>query len=186
MAPHQICFFNFRILLPLPELRMLPIAWNIQDSPTFKTLAFRGITLFHSYRDKRDKRQWRPTPALLPGKSHGRRSLAGYSPWGRLEWNMTERLHFHFHALAKDMATHSSALAWSIPGMGEPGGLPSMGSHRVGHNWRDFTAAAAEIKGYITENNACLVRGLPGNYDLTYVDSCENKGFQYQEVYNTK
>ena len=41
---------------------------------------------------------------------------------------------FHFHALEKEMATHSSVLAWRIPGMGEPGGLPSMGSHRVGHN----------------------------------------------------
>ena len=40
----------------------------------------------------------------------------------------------HFHALEKEMATHSSVLAWRIPGMGEPGGLPSMGSHRVGHN----------------------------------------------------
>ena len=41
---------------------------------------------------------------------------------------------FHFHALEKEMATHSSVLAWRIPGTGEPGGLPSMGSHRVGHN----------------------------------------------------
>ena len=41
---------------------------------------------------------------------------------------------FHFHALEKEMATHSSALAWRIPGKGEPGGLPSMGSHRVGHD----------------------------------------------------
>ena len=41
---------------------------------------------------------------------------------------------FHFHALEKEMAPHSSVLAWRIPGMGEPGGLPSMGSHRVGHN----------------------------------------------------
>ena len=41
---------------------------------------------------------------------------------------------FHFHALEKEMATHSSFLAWRIPGMAEPGGLPSMGSHRVGHN----------------------------------------------------
>ena len=43
-------------------------------------------------------------------------------------------LTFHFHALEKEMATHSSVLAWRIPGMGEPGGLPSMGSHRVGHD----------------------------------------------------
>ena len=41
---------------------------------------------------------------------------------------------FHFHALEKEMATHSSVLAWRIPGIGEPGGLPSMGSHRVGHD----------------------------------------------------
>ena len=41
---------------------------------------------------------------------------------------------FHFHALEKEMATHSSLLAWRIPGTGEPGGLPSVGSHRVGHD----------------------------------------------------
>ena len=41
---------------------------------------------------------------------------------------------FHFHALEKEMAAHSSVLAWRIPGTGEPGGLPSMGSHRVGHD----------------------------------------------------
>ena len=46
----------------------------------------------------------------------------------------TERLHFHFYALKKEMATHSSVLAWRIPGTGEPGGLPSMGSHRVGYD----------------------------------------------------
>ena len=53
---------------------------------------------------------------------------------------MTERLHFHFYALEKEMATHSSVLAWRIPGMGEPGGLPSLGSHRIGHNWSDLAA----------------------------------------------
>ena len=51
---------------------------------------------------------------------------------------------FHFHALEKEMAAHSSVLAWRIPGMGKPGGLPSMGSHRVGHDWSDLAAAAAE------------------------------------------
>ena len=53
---------------------------------------------------------------------------------GSLESDTTERLHFHFHALEKEMATHSNVLAWRIPGMAEPGGLPSLGSHRVGHN----------------------------------------------------
>ena len=47
---------------------------------------------------------------------------------------------FHFPALEKAMATHSSVLAWRIPGMGEPRGLPSVGSHRVGHNWSDLAA----------------------------------------------
>ena len=56
----------------------------------------------------------------------------GCSPWDREESDMTERL--HFHALEKEMATHSSALAWRIPGTGEPGGLPSMGLHRVRHD----------------------------------------------------
>ena len=50
---------------------------------------------------------------------------------------------FHFHALEKEMATHSSVLAWRIPGTGKPGGLLSMGSHRIGHDWSDLAAAAA-------------------------------------------
>ena len=50
---------------------------------------------------------------------------------------------FHFHALEKEMAIHSSVLAWRIPWTGEPGGLPSMGSHRVGRDWSNLAAAAA-------------------------------------------
>ena len=73
-----------------------------------------------------------PTPVLLPGKSHGQRSLVGCSPWGLKESDMTERL--HFHALEKEMTIHSSVLAWRIPAMGEPGGLPSLGSRRVRHD----------------------------------------------------
>ena len=50
---------------------------------------------------------------------------------------------FHFYALEKEMSTHSSILAWRIPGMEETGGLPSMGSHRVEHSWHNLAAAAA-------------------------------------------
>ena len=50
---------------------------------------------------------------------------------------------FHFHALEEEMATHSRILAWRIPGTGEPGGLPSLGLHRVGHDWSNLAAAAA-------------------------------------------
>ena len=52
---------------------------------------------------------------------------------------------FHFHELEMEMATHSSILAWRIPGTEEPSGLLSMGSHRVGHNWSDLAAAAARL-----------------------------------------
>ena len=82
------------------------------------------------------RRQWQPTPVFLPGESHGQGSLVGCSPWGRKgrtrlsDFTFT----FHFPALEKEMAAHSSVLARRIPGMGEPGGLPSMGSHRVGHD----------------------------------------------------
>ena len=90
------------------------------------------------------------------GKSHGQRSLMGYGPWGHKEsdttWLVTEQQQrwffhrdaffynyftftFHFHALEKEMATPFSVLAWRLPGTREPGGLPSMESHRVGHNW---------------------------------------------------
>ena len=59
----------------------------------------------------------------------------GCSPWGREESGTTDFIFtFHFHALEKEMATHSNVLAWRIPGREEPGGLPSMGSHRVGHD----------------------------------------------------
>ena len=61
----------------------------------------------------------------------------GCSPWGLEESHATLSdfpFTFHFHALEKEMATHSSVLAWRIPGTGEPGGLPSMGSHKVGHD----------------------------------------------------
>ena len=58
----------------------------------------------------------------------------GCSPRGREESDPTERLHFRFHALEKEMATYFSVLAWRIPGMREPGGLLSVGSHRVGHD----------------------------------------------------
>ena len=56
---------------------------------------------------------------------------------------------FHFHTLEEEMETHSSVLAWRIPGTGEPGGLPSMGSHRVGHDWSDLAAAAATCLHFV-------------------------------------
>ena len=59
---------------------------------------------------------------------------------------------FHFHALEKEMATHCSILAWRIPGAGEPGGLPSTGLHKVGHDWSNLAAAAVCLL-HETENS---------------------------------
>ena len=88
-----------------------------------------------SYKQDHRRRQWHPTPVLLLGKSHGRRSLLAVHGVSKSRTRLSDfTFTFHFHALEKAMATHSSVLAWRIPGMGEPGGLPSMGSHRVGHD----------------------------------------------------
>jgi len=80
--------------------------------------------------------QWHPTPALLPGKS-----MDGGAWWAAVHGVPQSRTRLsdftftlHFHALEEEMATHSSVLGWRIPGTGEPGGLLSMGSHRVGHD----------------------------------------------------
>ena len=78
---------------------------------------------------------------------------------------------FHFHALEKEMATHSSVLAWRIPGTGEPGGLPSMGSHRVGHNWSDLAAAAAAVAAVSSENFIVLAHTFRSliHFELIFV-----------------
>ena len=109
------------------------------------------------------RRQWQTTPVLLPGKSHGRRSLVGCihgvakSRTRLSDFTFT----FHFHALEKEMATHSSVLAWRIPGTGEPGGLLFMGSHRVGHDWHNSAAAAAGLLWWLSgKGPTCQCRRL--------------------------
>ena len=91
------------------------------------------------------RRQWHPTPVLLPGKSHGQRSLVSCSPRGCEESDMTERLHFHFSlsCIGEGNGNPLQCSAWRISETGEPGGLLSMGSHRVGHDGSDSAAAAA-------------------------------------------
>ena len=101
------------------------------------------------------RRKWQPTPVFLPGESQGRGSLVGCRLWGRTESNTTESL--HFHSLEKEMAAHSYVLGWRLPGTGEPGGLLSMGLHRVGHDWSDLAAAAAAwYKSYHQYNTKWL------------------------------
>ena len=78
------------------------------------------MALQYSYPENpMDRGAWK---AAVHGVAEGQTRLSGFT------------FSFHFHALEKEMATHSSVLAWRIPGTGESGGLPSMGSHRVGHD----------------------------------------------------
>ena len=96
--------------------------------------------------------QRHPTPVLLPGKSHGQRSLVGCIPRGYKESDTTERLHFHFSlsCIGEGNGNPLQCSCRRIPGTGEPGGPPSMGSHRVGHDWNDLAAAGAALFSNIT------------------------------------
>ena len=106
------------------------------------------------------RRQWHPTPVLLPGKIPWTEEPDGLRSMGslRVGHGWATFFTFHFPALEKEMATHSSVLAWRIPGTGEPGGLPSLGLHRVGHDWSDL--AAYSITLFIVVINHCLYIGL--------------------------
>ena len=73
-------------------------------------------------------------------------------------------------ALEKEMATHSSVLAWRIPGMGEPGGLPSMGLYRVGHDWSDLAAAAAWCAGHNAKSFLCFFSNF--NFKINLWGGC--------------
>ena len=97
--------------LPCPPVGDLPDPGMEPMSLASPALAGRLFTTSATWR----RRRWHPTPVLLPGKSHGWRSLVGCSPWGHEESDTTERLHFS---------------------------LSCIGSHRVGHDWSDLAAAA--------------------------------------------
>ena len=124
--------------------------------------------------------------ALNAGESNGKplqyscleNPMDGGAWWATVHAVATSRLWlsdftftFHFHALEKEMATHSSVLAWRIPGTAEPGGLQSMGSHRVGHDWSDLAAAAG------APVTRCFLFFLPGEVYLCGDAGCGRDGF---------
>ena len=88
--------------------------------------------------------QWHPTPVLLPGKSHGWRSLVGCSPWGHKESDTTERLHFHFSLSYIEEGNGNPLQCSCLENLrdGRAWWLLSMGLHRVEHDWSDLAAAA--------------------------------------------
>ena len=110
----------FYLLIPYQLLKRYNYCVTNFNNIIYKTLNYR-------------RRQWHPTPVLLPGKSHGWRSLVGCSPWGREESDATERLHFHFSlsCIGEGNGNPLQCSCLENPRDGKPGGLPSMGSHRV-------------------------------------------------------
>ena len=90
------------------------------------------------------RRQWHPSPVLLPGKSHGWRSLVGCSSWGREESDTTEWIHFHFSlsCIGEGNGNPLQCSCLENPRDGGAWWALSMGLHRVGHNWSDLAAAA--------------------------------------------
>ena len=99
-----------------------------------------GVSDLASFLPKNRRRQWHPTPVLLPGRSHEWRSLEGCSPWGRWGSDTTERLHFHFSlsCIGEGNGNPLQCSCLENPGDGKPGGLPSLGLHRVRHDWSDL------------------------------------------------
>ena len=112
---------------PLMLLMLIYLIWGILASSTEKAMATHSIQ-YSCLESPMDGGAWW---AAVHGVAKGQTWLSGFT------------FPFHFHALEKEMATHSRVLAWRIPGTAEPGGLPSKGSHRVGHDWSDLAAAAA-------------------------------------------
>ena len=107
---------------------MVPLLWNVLFMQTYRDRKISGC----------QKIPWMEETGrlhALHGVAEGQARLSHFT------------FPFHFHALEKEMATHSSVSAWRIPGTGEPVGLLSMGSHRVGHDWSDLAAAAAVAGG---------------------------------------
>ena len=119
------------------------LAQVLRSDSSQDSLHWGPLSKFLSYKLRR--RQWHPTPVLLPGKSHGWRSLVGCSPWGRWGSDTTERLHFHFSlsCIGEGNGNPLQCSCLENPRDGEPGRLPSMGSHRVGHDWSDLAATEA-------------------------------------------
>ena len=159
---HTICFMNFsykthslirEVLLQRFSENSQGTPWRTYNLPFHCTQTLQGEVLgncdiWGQLEFLRQRRHWWTTPGLLPGNSHGRRSLVGCSPWGRWESDTTERLHFHF-SLSCTGEGNGIPLQCSClenPRDGEPGGLPSMGSHRVGHDWSDLAAAAKFLR----------------------------------------
>ena len=120
------CHFFLQATFPTQRLNLRLLHWHVDSLP----LSHLGSSFLAT-------KNMNPLGTRL--QSTGSRGLSDFT------------FTFHFPALEKEMATRSSVLAWRIPGMGEPSRLPCMGLHRVGHDWSDLAAAAADIEIQVKE-----------------------------------
>ena len=156
MAPKHKSSNAGSVEMPERRLKRPPFKWKCEHSwlnnerKKYRMLKSTVKTWIFSPWNCEERRKICSGFAVTSWKSHG-----GGAWWAAVHgvakspaWLSNFTFTFHFHALEKEMATHSSVLAWRIPGTEEPGRLPSMGSHRVGHDWSDL-AAAAYCKSHI-------------------------------------
>ena len=128
----QINYSSIFLMSKINKIKLKP-ACSLREKKTSDKLKRQFKDFLGGTADTTEKAM-APTPVLSPGKSHGAWWAAVHGV-AKSQTQLSDfTFTFHFHALEKEMATHSSVLAWRIPGTGEPGGLPSMGSHRVGHD----------------------------------------------------
>ena len=123
------------------------------------------------------RRQWHPTPVLLPGQSHGQRSLVGCSPWSREKSDTTERLHFHFSlsCIGEGNCNPLQCSCLENPRDGGAWWAAIYGLHRVGHDWRDLAAAAAaECTCFISVQFSSIAQSCP---TLCDPKDCSTPGF---------
>ena len=142
----------------LPYINMNPSytlirnwCWLEKEMATHSSILAWSTCLQYSCHHSMARRAWRAT-VHRAAKSQTRLSTHTQGVQSHYEdggsW-FDVKVWYHLNKWAeKAMAPHFTVLAWRIPGTGEPGGLPSMGSHRVGHNWSDLAAAAADKWGY--------------------------------------
>ena len=144
--------------------------WILQLCPSFS----RSFQLFRFPYILLWRRQWHPTPVLLPGKSHERRSLVGLWSMGSLGVGHDWVIHFHFSlsCIGEGNGNPLQCSCLENPREGEPGGLSSMGLHRIRHDWTDLAAAAAaDVIKYYNLFSETWNKVVLNYFDLEYVSA---------------
>ena len=160
LAKPPTCFFNSASHNAMNTFS-LRAHYKVVQSHAYSAKHLPSIFLSYSHFWRR---QWHPTLVLLPGKSHGWRSLEGCNPWGHWGSDMTERLHFYFSlsCIGEGNGNPLQCSCLENPRTGEPGGLPSVGSHRVGHDWGDLAVAVAAVSSETLLNGRISLYNFSG------------------------